>query len=119
MDAPFVFITTHRIEEETCERFHQLSRELTAYVEANEPEMLAYYAFLSDDGSEISLMQVHRDAAVRGSSPRARPLALRARPRDQRGAAHRRVRRSRAAVGAGGRPLRDARGGGEHQARAG
>jgi hypothetical protein len=62
MDAPFIFVTTHRIDPRRRDEFHGLSRQLTEFVETNEPEMLAYYAYLSDDGDEISLVQVHRDA---------------------------------------------------------
>jgi hypothetical protein len=72
MDTPFVLVTTHRVDEPNRDRFHELSRALTEYVEANEPEMLAYYAFFDADGGEVSLMQVHRDA---GSADRHLELA--------------------------------------------
>jgi quinol monooxygenase YgiN len=62
MATPFVLITTHRIKPGQYERFVELSRDFAEFVRANVPEMLGYYAYLDADRSEVSLVQIHRDA---------------------------------------------------------
>ena len=62
MSNPFVFITTHRIRPGQLERFKTLNTEYLALVEAHEPRMQAHFTYLSADGSEASLVQVHPDA---------------------------------------------------------
>jgi quinol monooxygenase YgiN len=63
MPAPFIFITTHKINPGKLDAFKTLSREYEEFVRANEPDLLAYYAYLDEDSSEAALVQVHRDAA--------------------------------------------------------
>jgi quinol monooxygenase YgiN len=63
MPAPFIFITTHKINPGKLDEFKALSREYEEFVRANEPDLLAYYAYLDEDSSEAALVQVHRDAA--------------------------------------------------------
>jgi hypothetical protein len=62
MPAPFVFITTHRIKPGQFERFIALSRDFEEFLRVNEPDLLGYYAYLDADRSEVSLVQIHRDA---------------------------------------------------------
>lgn len=63
MSAPFIFITTHKINPGQLDEFKRLSREFEEFVRANEPDLLAYYAYLDEDTSEASLVQIHRDAS--------------------------------------------------------
>lgn len=63
MPAPFIFITTHKINPGKLDEFKELSREYEEFVRANEPDLLAYYAYLNEDSSEAALVQIHRDAA--------------------------------------------------------
>jgi hypothetical protein len=63
MSAPFIFITTHKINLGQLGEFKRLSREFEDFVLANEPDLLAYYAYLDEDTSEASLVQIHRDAS--------------------------------------------------------
>jgi len=62
MSSPFVFITTHRIRPGQLERFKALNAEYLALVEDKEPRMRAHCTYLSDDGTEVSLVQIHPDA---------------------------------------------------------
>ena len=62
MPAPFILITTHRINTGQVDEFKRLSREYEEFVRANEPDLLAYYAYLDEEMSEASLVQIHRDA---------------------------------------------------------
>jgi hypothetical protein len=63
VSAPFIFITTHKINPGKPGEFHRLSREFEEFVHANEPDLLAYYAYLGEDAGEASLVQIHRDTA--------------------------------------------------------
>jgi quinol monooxygenase YgiN len=63
MSAPFIFITTHKINPGQLGEFRRLSREFEEFVRANEPDLLAYYAYLDEDTSEASLVQIHRNAS--------------------------------------------------------
>ena len=62
MPAPFILITTHRINTGQVDEFKRLSRDYEEFVRANEPDLLAYYAYLDEETSEASLVQIHRDA---------------------------------------------------------
>lgn len=62
MPAPFVFITTHRIKPGEFQRFTALSRDYEEFIKANEPDLIAYYTYLDEKRSEVSLVQIHRDA---------------------------------------------------------
>ena len=62
MTAPFVFITTHRIKPESRDEFMTVHRDYVHFVEESEPGMLGHFSYLSADGTEVSLVQVHTDA---------------------------------------------------------
>ena len=63
MTLPFVLITTHRIKPGSADRFAAVQREYFELVETNEPQLLAHFAYVNDAASEVSLVQVHPDAA--------------------------------------------------------
>lgn len=63
MDTPFVFVTTHRIKPDRQEQFAALHEEYVRLVEAHEPRILGHFSYLNEDGTEVSLVQVHPDAA--------------------------------------------------------
>jgi hypothetical protein len=62
MPASFIFITTHKINPGQFGEFMRLSHEYEEFVQANEPDLLGYYAYLAKDQSEASLVQIHRNA---------------------------------------------------------
>lgn len=62
MDAPFIYITTHRVAPEDVDEFRALAMEYTALLEANEPRMLAHHLYVDPDNFEVSLVQIHPDA---------------------------------------------------------
>ena len=62
MSSPFVFVTTHRIKPGNLDRFTALNEEYLDFVEQQEPRMLAHFTYLSADGTEVSLVQVHPDS---------------------------------------------------------
>ncbi len=61
MIAPFVFITTHRIKPGRQAQFAQIHTDYLGFVERNEPRLLGHFTYSSEDGTEVSLVQVHPD----------------------------------------------------------
>lgn len=62
MGAPFIFINTYPIKEGQLEGFRQFLQELFEFLEANEPRVLAINAYVNEDGTEATIVQVHPDA---------------------------------------------------------
>ena len=63
MTAPFIVINTYAIKEGKLEEFRQFLQELFKVLEANEPRLLAINAYVNEDGTEVSFVLVHPDAA--------------------------------------------------------
>ena len=62
MSEPFIFIGTHTIREGKLQDFEQQWLELVEVVEAKEPRLIAFNAYVSEDGTELTVVQVHPDA---------------------------------------------------------
>lgn len=62
MSAPFIFVTTHMINEEQLDDFEALTDDYMHNVETNEPQVLAQHAYLSADRTEVSFVHIHADA---------------------------------------------------------
>jgi hypothetical protein len=62
MTGPFIFMTKSKIREGKLEDFKRALREMAEFVEANEPRVVAFEAYLNDDGTEATGVQVHPDA---------------------------------------------------------
>jgi hypothetical protein len=62
MDGPFIFVATHRIKDGKLDEFKEDARSLAAAVEEQEPQLLAFTMFLSEDETETTVVQVHPDA---------------------------------------------------------
>lgn len=63
MSQPFVFIGTHKIKEGKLDEYRKLLPELTEFVEANEPRLIAFHAYVDEETNLITGVQVHPDAA--------------------------------------------------------
>ena len=61
MSEPFIFIGTHTIGEGKLEDFKKSCRELVEVVEASEPRLIAFNVYVSEDGAEATIVQVHPD----------------------------------------------------------
>jgi hypothetical protein len=61
MSTPFVFVTTHRIKPGGLDRFKALHDEYLDFLEAHEPRLLGHHSYLSEDGTTVSLVQIHTD----------------------------------------------------------
>jgi hypothetical protein len=60
--GPFIFISQSRIKEGRLGDFKKSLREMAEFVEANEPRVIAFEAYVNDDGTEVTGVQIHPDA---------------------------------------------------------
>jgi hypothetical protein len=63
MSGPFIFIATNRLKEGKLEAERDRAVDLCAFIEANEPRVLAFHEYASEEGTEVGVVQVHPDAA--------------------------------------------------------
>lgn len=63
MASPFIVIRTFTIKEGKLEAFKRSLGEFFRIIEANEPRLLALNAYLNEDGTEVTFVHVHPDAA--------------------------------------------------------
>lgn len=57
-----VYVDTADVREGAVEELKAAIKELVDFVEANEPRLIAYNVYLSDDGTRMTVVQVHADA---------------------------------------------------------
>jgi hypothetical protein len=58
-----VYVDTSEVREGALDELKGAIEELADFIEANVPELLAYSVYLSDDGSEMTVVHVHADPA--------------------------------------------------------
>ena len=61
MVEPLIFITTITIKEGKLDDFKHYSEEMGKFVEENEPRLIHFALYISEDGTEVSVLQVHPD----------------------------------------------------------
>jgi hypothetical protein len=61
MSEPLVYVDTSQVRDGALEEVRAGIAELATFIEANEPELLAYTIYLSEDGTEMTVVHVHRD----------------------------------------------------------
>jgi hypothetical protein len=59
--AALVYVDTSEVREGKREQLEEAIDELAESIEANVPRVLAYNVFLSDDGSEMTVVHVHAE----------------------------------------------------------
>jgi hypothetical protein len=59
---PFIFVNTYAIMEGKREEYEVAARDWFAWNEAEHPRLLLHEIYLSEDGSEVTNVQVHPDA---------------------------------------------------------
>jgi len=62
MSHPFIFVSTFRLKQGKLEAFKEMCQGLVEFVESNEPRVIAFNLYASEDGTEVSNVQVHPDA---------------------------------------------------------
>jgi quinol monooxygenase YgiN len=63
MPNAIVYIDTSDVREGALEQLREGMKELVAFVDANEPQLIAYNVYLSGDGTRMTVVHVHPDAA--------------------------------------------------------
>lgn len=61
MNEPFIFIGTYTIKEGKLDDFVRYWPEFVDFVEGSEPRLIAFNAYVDDDGAEVAVVQVHPD----------------------------------------------------------
>ena len=62
MTEPFIFIGTHALKEDKLEHFKQYSEDFCNLIEANEPRLIHFALYINDEGTEVTVVQIHPDA---------------------------------------------------------
>ena len=63
MPDEIVYIDTSDVREGALEELKTAMKELVDFVEANEPRLIAYNVYFSDDGTRMTVVHVHPDSA--------------------------------------------------------
>jgi hypothetical protein len=61
MSGPFIFVATNRLRAGRFEDEQRRALELCEFLEANEPRLIAFNEYSNDEGTEVSVVQVHPD----------------------------------------------------------
>jgi hypothetical protein len=61
MGEPLIVVSTLRVKQGRLEDVTRYYKKTLELIEANEPQLMAFHGFLSEDGTEISSVQVHPD----------------------------------------------------------
>jgi hypothetical protein len=62
MSGPFIFIATNRLREGKLAAERERARDLSSFIEANEPQLLAFNEYANEEGAEVGVVQMHPDA---------------------------------------------------------
>ncbi len=63
MPAPFIFIATNTLRAGKLAAERERARDLSSFIEANEPQLLAFNEYANEEGTEVGVVQMHPDAA--------------------------------------------------------
>lgn len=63
MTGPFIYIGNYTIKPGQLDVARKRIADLVAFVETNEPRMIAFHCFLDEEGRQFSVVQVHPDSA--------------------------------------------------------
>jgi len=59
MPGPFIFIATNKLKQGKLEDEKRRVPELSDFIEANEPRLIAFNEYADENGSEVAVVQVH------------------------------------------------------------
>ncbi len=63
MSGPLIFIATNKLREGALEAEARRAPGFADFVAANEPRLLGFNEYVDEDRSEVTIVQVHPDAA--------------------------------------------------------
>jgi len=61
--APFIFIATNTVRGGMLSQERRRAPEWAAFIRSQEPRLIAFHEYLSEDGTEVEYVQIHPDAA--------------------------------------------------------
>ncbi|HEX7097811.1 MAG TPA: hypothetical protein VF377_01115 [Acidimicrobiia bacterium] len=64
MSAPFIFVTTHTLNEGVLDEYMAQDAEFRSFLEENEPDLLDYQVYMDEGQSEVTFIFVFRDAGA-------------------------------------------------------
>ena len=63
MNQPFAYVGTWTVKPGKVEEAKKFLSEHAAFIEANEPRMIAFHVYFNEEGNTASVVQVHPDSA--------------------------------------------------------
>ena len=63
MSQPLVYIDCSEVREGAVEQLRDAIRALAGFIEENEPRLVSYAVYFSEDGRQMTVMHVHADSA--------------------------------------------------------
>jgi hypothetical protein len=63
MSSPLVYVDTSDVRKGALDELEGGIRELVEFVDANQPQLVAYNVYFSDDRSQMTVVHIHADAA--------------------------------------------------------
>src|SRR6476646_3789338 len=63
MQGPLIFIATNRLKPGRLDSERARVPDLVQFIEANEPRLIAFNEYVNEAGDEVTVVQVHPDAA--------------------------------------------------------
>jgi len=63
MAGPLVYVDSSEVRAGAAESIRPAIEQLVGFIEANEPDLLAYGVYLSDDETRMTVVHVHLDSA--------------------------------------------------------
>jgi len=63
MSQPLLYIDSSEVREGALDELKGAIEELVTFIDANEPQILAYQVYLSEDGSRMTVVHLHADPA--------------------------------------------------------
>jgi hypothetical protein len=61
--GPLIFIATNRLKRGRLDSERARVPELVEFIEANEPRVIAFNEYVNEAGDEVTVVQIHPDAA--------------------------------------------------------
>jgi hypothetical protein len=61
MSGPFIFVATNKVREGRLEGERARVPGWIEFIDANEPRLIAFHEYLSEDTTEVEFVQVHPD----------------------------------------------------------
>jgi hypothetical protein len=63
MSQPIVYVDTSEVRPGRLEELKAAMNDLARFVQANEPQLLAYHVYFNDDGARMTVLHINPDSA--------------------------------------------------------